>query len=216
MGSPVPKAFVDLCGKPLFVHAAAPFLNRQDCIEAVMAFPAESLDRAREEIRNHFPDFQISVIAGGETRQESVRLAIDSLQSQPDILLIHDAARPLVDDDLIERVLTGLEREFTGVVPGLPARNTLKRAAGNPREVRETVSRESVYAVQTPQAFYYQEIKKAHRLAHKQGVHGTDDASLIEHFSLGPVRLIDGDEYNIKITTERDLALAEYIIERLR
>jgi len=138
-------------------------------------------------------------VAGGETRSESVRAGLDEVPADALVVLVHDAARPLVSDEVVERVLAPLSEGWDGVVPGLPVGDTLKRVGSDGR-VEETVSRDGLWAVQTPQAFVADTLRRAQAGA----ADATDCAGLVEA-SGGRVKVVDGDPRLLKVTSEADL-----------
>ncbi len=143
-------------------------------------------------------------VDGGDTRQESVRLGLESLADlEPDLVLIHDSARPFVDDGLISRVLDALESQ-PGAIPVLAVSDTLKR--GFEGLVTATVERQGLWRAQTPQGFRYRDILDAHRKFSGAGL--TDDAAIAEQAGLA-VSLVAGSEENLKVTTQDDLRRAE-------
>jgi 2-C-methyl-D-erythritol 4-phosphate cytidylyltransferase len=149
-----------------------------------------------------------SVVTGGETRASSVRAALDEVPHDALVVLVHDAARPLVGDEIVERVLAPLGEGFDGVVPGLAVADTLKRVQGG--VVRETVGRDDLVRVQTPQAF----AAPALRAAFAGDVAGaTDCASLVERTG-GRVCVVDGDPRLFKVTTRADLDVVERLLAR--
>ncbi len=200
LGSNIPKALIEIHGEPLFLHALRPFLQMDRCLEAVIAAPRDYLQHFRSRVPAH-----VRVVAGGRTRQESVGLALAAVSQACDAVLVHDAARPLVHEHLIQRVLGGLTAEFAAVVPGLPVSDTVKRVHGQTGMVAETVDREALFTVQTPQALRWGVAVEAYRRLTTEPFAGTDDVSLVEHFRLGSVRLVEGDARNIKVTTADDL-----------
>jgi 2-C-methyl-D-erythritol 4-phosphate cytidylyltransferase len=141
-------------------------------------------------------------VTGGETRAGSVRNALDEVPAEANVILVHDAARPLVTDDVIERVITGLASGWDGAVPALPVKDTVKRVDGD--AVVETVARDQLAAAQTPQAFVAVVLRRA--LAF--GEEASDCAALVEAAG-GRVRTVEGDPRLIKITDATDLALVE-------
>jgi 2-C-methyl-D-erythritol 4-phosphate cytidylyltransferase len=141
-------------------------------------------------------------VTGGETRTESVRRALDKVPSDAAVVLVHDVARPLVDDEVIERVVTGLQDGWDATVPVLPVADTVKRVDGD--AVVETVDREGLAAAQTPQGFLADALRRALASASD----ATDCAALIEA-SGGRVRAVAGDRRLVKITDASDLALVE-------
>jgi 2-C-methyl-D-erythritol 4-phosphate cytidylyltransferase len=145
-------------------------------------------------------------VPGGATRTDSVRLGLAEVPEDAPVVLVHDAARPLLPEGVIERVIFGLEPGWDGVVPGLAVADTMKRVEGD--RVTETVSREGLVAVQTPQAFSAAVLRPA--LA-ADGGEASDCAGLVEAAG-GRVRVVAGDPRLLKITTADDLALAEDLL----
>jgi 2-C-methyl-D-erythritol 4-phosphate cytidylyltransferase len=140
-------------------------------------------------------------VAGGETRSDSVRAGLTEIPADALVVLVHDAARPLVSDEVVERVLAPLSEGWDGVVPGLPVGDTLKRV-GADGSVEETVSRDGLWAVQTPQAFAADRFR--HALARNSLLRATDCAGLVEAAG-GRVRVVEGDPRLLKVTSAADL-----------
>ena len=153
--------------------------------------------------------FVKKVVPGGSTRQESVRHGLDALPGDTDIVLIHDGARALVTEDVIRRAMESAAERGSGVA-AIPVTDTIKRVDSNGRAL-ETLNRDELRAMQTPQAFRLSLLRQAHEKAEKDGFLGTDDAALLEHAGL-PVYLTLGDPENLKLTTPADLALGEAIL----
>lgn len=212
LGGPQPKPLIDVGGRPLFVHAAAPFLAHPDCVEVVIAAPADCADDYRAAAERFLQTRPVCVVAGGATRQQSVARALQALQSAAEAVLIHDAARPLVGRELIDRVWTALHEDCAAVVPGLPVADTVKRAALPSLIVEQTLKREGLFTVQTPQAMLRPLITAAHRRTQNIGFAGTDDAALVEFCRLGLVRIVPGDPRNIKVTTADDLQFVRFVL----
>ncbi|MHA1517059.1 MAG: bifunctional 2-C-methyl-D-erythritol 4-phosphate cytidylyltransferase/2-C-methyl-D-erythritol 2,4-cyclodiphosphate synthase [Alphaproteobacteria bacterium] len=152
----------------------------------------------------------LAPVAGGARRQESVRAGLEALAAkQTDFVVIHDAARPFVDADLITRVIAGLE-EHAGALPCLPVTDTLKR--GEAGRIVGTVAREGLWRAQTPQGFWFEAILKAHRAAARDStLDFTDDAAVAEWFGID-VALVEGSEHNRKLTTAEDLKIADEML----
>jgi 2-C-methyl-D-erythritol 4-phosphate cytidylyltransferase len=148
----------------------------------------------------------VSCVTGGATRAESVRNALADVPEEALVVLVHDAARPLVSDEIVERVLGPLSEGYDGVVPALPVPDTLKRVAGG--RVEETVAREGLVGAQTPQAFLAPVLRRAFE-GDLSGA--TDCASLVER-SGGSVAVVEGDPRLLKVTTAGDLALVEALL----
>jgi 2-C-methyl-D-erythritol 4-phosphate cytidylyltransferase len=138
-------------------------------------------------------------VTGGETRSDSVRTGLAEVPADALLVLVHDAARPLVTDDVVERVLAPLSEGWDGVVPGLPVGDTLKRV-GVDGGVQETVERDGLWLVQTPQAFVAETLRRAQA----SGAEATDCAGLVEA-SGGRVKVVEGDSHLLKVTSEADL-----------
>ena len=141
-----------------------------------------------------------AVVTGGETRSDSVRAGLGEVPPDALVVLVHDAARPLISDDVVERVLAPLSEGWDGAVPGLPVGDTLKRV-GSDGGVQETVPRDGLWAVQTPQAFAAETLRRAQM----NDVEATDCAGLVEAAG-GRVKVVDGDPRLLKVTSEADLA----------
>jgi 2-C-methyl-D-erythritol 4-phosphate cytidylyltransferase/2-C-methyl-D-erythritol 2,4-cyclodiphosphate synthase len=203
-GGSLPKQYLTLGGLPLLRHAVAAFALHPRIAGVLVAIRPE--DRAEYDHAVAGLDL-LAPIAGGATRQDSVRLGLEALaQRQPQRVLIHDGARPFADAPLIDRVIDGLDRA-PGAVPCLPLRDTIKRAEDG--VIRETVDRSLLWRAQTPQGFHFDAILAAHR-AHV-GEALTDDAAVAEAAGVLPL-VVAGSEDNIKVTTAEDLAAAERLL----
>ncbi len=199
-GGDVPKQYLDLAGRPVLRHSLARFAaNPQvDAVRTVIHPDDRSLyDAAAAGLGLAEP------VPGGAERQDSVRLGLESLaELAPDIVLIHDGARPFADSGTIARVIAALDAH-PGAIPAVPVADTLKR--GEDGMVAGTVARAGLWRAQTPQGFRYADILAAHRAAAGQEL--TDDAAVLEAAGL-PVALVTGAEDNVKITTLADLERA--------
>jgi len=205
-GGGVPKQYRDLAGAPVLRYSVAALARHPRIAHVrVMIHPDDRAlyDRA-------VAGFDLLPPApGGATRQESVRLGLESLaELRPDQVLIHDGARPFVDAGLIDRTLDALAIS-PGAIPALPVTDTLKRAAGDRAMIAATVDRAGLWRAQTPQGFHYDQILAAHRAA--VGADLPDDAAVAERHGLA-VALAAGAESNFKITTEEDLLRAARVI----
>jgi 2-C-methyl-D-erythritol 4-phosphate cytidylyltransferase len=204
-GAHEPKQFRWVAGKPMLLHSVSTFQQRPDVGMVVCVLPR---DRAGDPPPWLFQcDLERMLVSvGGLERSDSVANGLEDLPEELDIVVVHDAARPLVPPDVIDRVIAQARRG-TGAVPALPVTDTLKRASDG-GQVRETVSRAGLWRAQTPQAFPREMIVRAYVEARAAGVSGTDDAALCERIDL-PVVLVPGSELALKITTEEDFARAE-------
>ena len=201
-----PKAFVPLDGRPLLATSLER-LEASDWIDAIVvvappAWEEPAILLAEELVAGKV----VAVVTGGATRADSVRIGVEEAPEDAAVLLVHDAARPLVTDAVIERVLAPLSEGWDGVVPGLAVADTVKRVSGN--EVVETVDRSELMAVQTPQAFLADVLRRACRS--DLGA-ATDCSSLVESTG-GRVRIVDGDPNLLKVTTHADLDRVERLL----
>ena len=212
MGADVPKQYLDLGGRAVIRHAVEAFLNhpRVDLVQVVIGEGhGEMFARAVHGLKMPMPVF------GGKTRQLSVLAGLEALARRemgaPDIVLIHDAARPFVSAELIGRLLDGLGMH-EGVIPTLPVVDTIKRV-NDEGIIVETPPRQALRAAQTPQTFYLAPILAAHRQALEAGrTELTDDAAVAEQAGF-EVAVVEGDAANRKITSAEDLAWARAIVE---
>ena len=199
LGLDRPKAFAKLGDEPLLAEPlrrldASPWVDAIVLVAppgreepAILLAEEEGCDKVR------------ACVTGGETRSDSVRAGLAEVPGDALVVLVHDAARPLLSDDVVERVLAPLSEGWDGVVPGLRVGDTLKRA-GIDGDVQETVSRDGLWAVQTPQAF----TAEALRRAQANGGEATDCAGLVEAAG-GRVKIVEGDPRLLKVTSPADL-----------
>ncbi|HEX4570098.1 MAG TPA: bifunctional 2-C-methyl-D-erythritol 4-phosphate cytidylyltransferase/2-C-methyl-D-erythritol 2,4-cyclodiphosphate synthase [Dongiaceae bacterium] len=204
LGGALPKQYLPLAGRPVLRYSLETFA-RHPAIDAVRVVIHRD-DLELYERAAHGLDL-LSPVEGGATRQDSVRLGLESLgEVKPARVLIHDAARPFADAGLIQRMVDALAAT-PGAIPALPVADTIKR--GVEGLIVETVDRHALWRAQTPQAFRYSEILAAHRSAAGQEL--TDDAAVAEAAGLA-VGLVQGAEENFKVTTEADLSRAERLL----
>jgi 2-C-methyl-D-erythritol 4-phosphate cytidylyltransferase/2-C-methyl-D-erythritol 2,4-cyclodiphosphate synthase len=203
-GAERPKQYQPLAGRPVLRHCLERFC-RHPRVGAVRAVIHPD-DRGHYDLAARSLDL-LAPAEGGPSRQDSVRLGLESLAAAPPgVVLIHDGVRPLIDDALIDRVLDGLARH-PAVLPALPVTDTLKRVEAG--RVLGTIERAGLYRAQTPQGFVYEQILAAHRAA--AGAELTDDVAVAEAAGLR-VAAVMGDEANLKITEPADLARAEVLL----
>ena len=202
------KVFAPLGGKPLLYRTVQAFESHPAVDGIVVVAGPSEVTRCREALTRL--DKVLAVVAGGQTRQESVAIGLFALGGDlDDLILVHDAARPLVTSAVIDRCITGAQK-FGNAAAALPVTDTLK-AAGAGFTVQRTIDHEGLWAMQTPQAFRLSTLFEAHSAARAMGWTGTDEAALVEQFSEEPVHLVLGDPSNLKVTQPEDLPLAEAI-----
>lgn len=206
-GGGVPKQFRAVAGTPLVIRALDAFLRHAAVLHVSLVVPDAAIAAPPSWLL--LSDPRVVLVAGGAERSDSVRLGLAALPAGCDVVLVHDAARPFVPRDLIDRVIT-VARTGQGAVPALPVSDTIKRAAGEPPYIETTVPREGLWRVQTPQGFPRAALEAAHRAAPSAHAGATDDAALVERSGLA-IRLVAGSAFNIKVTTADDFAVAELL-----
>jgi 2-C-methyl-D-erythritol 4-phosphate cytidylyltransferase/2-C-methyl-D-erythritol 2,4-cyclodiphosphate synthase len=212
LGRERPKQLLDLAGRPMLARTCQAFLEITAIRQVVIAVPAAHSQATIDALRPHLApaDFDRLVFTvGGLTRQDSVRAGLARLDSAITLVLVHDAARPLVDRATIERCLDAAW-EFGAAIAAVPVKDTLKLAAGG-GAIEKTVDRTDLWQAQTPQAMQREYLERAAAGAARTGFVGTDEASLLEAAAI-PVRLVVGSERNLKITHPEDMRLAEALL----
>ncbi|HEX9916736.1 MAG TPA: 2-C-methyl-D-erythritol 4-phosphate cytidylyltransferase [candidate division Zixibacteria bacterium] len=207
--SKLPKQFLNLGKKPILAHTIEKFEKSRLVDEIVVVVPKDYLSFCSKEIVDRFGFGKIGrIVSGGKERQDSVFRGLKAINSTMNIVLIHDGVRPLVKTQKINKIIEVCRKEGP-VIFALPVKETIKRVEKN--RVITTLDRNKIWAVQTPQAFSYQLIMHAYKEANKDKFIGTDDSQLVERMGIA-VKVIKGDENNIKITTMDDLKIAEYLV----
>ena len=208
-GGDRPKAFAKLRGRPLLAESLER-LESSDWIEALVIVAPPEWEEPSILLAEELGAGKVrAAVTGGETRSDSVRAGIAEVDEEAAVVLVHDAARPLLPEEVVERVVSAVGEEWDAAVPALPLADTVKRAEGE--AVAETVDRTGLYAAQTPQAFLAETIRRALGGAES----ATDCAGLVEAAG-GRVRLVEGDRRLVKVTTPADLAFVEALLEAER
>jgi 2-C-methyl-D-erythritol 4-phosphate cytidylyltransferase/2-C-methyl-D-erythritol 2,4-cyclodiphosphate synthase len=207
-GGGMPKQLRPLGGQSLLQRSVAVFERRTDVEALVVVLPAELVADGPALVWSSSRPCRF--VAGGLRRQDSVRLGVEALPPEIDVVLIHDAARPFADDALVERVIRGV-RDVGAAVPALAARDTVKRRRPGTSMVAETIPRTEIWLAQTPQGFRRAIIEEAVALG-MDDESATDEAMLAEQLG-HPVALVEGSERNVKITTAGDMAAAQAALE---
>lgn len=211
MGGDRAKQFLDLDGRPLLAVTLQQFQQCGAIRRVILVVPEAEVDPCREEIVGKYGFTKVEqVLAGGSRRQDSVRIGIEASKGKEELVLIHDGVRPLIEPDLIERVVAAA-KTHGAVITALPAKETVKEVDDR-GIIRETRDRNRIWLAQTPQVFRYEDILSAHQKAAREGWEdATDDAFLLERMGI-PVKIIEGLEDNIKVTTPHDLELARALL----
>jgi len=211
MGGTVPKQFQALRGKPI-LHYTLKTLQESELIDSlVLVVPQNELENARADWLERPPVVK-QVVVGGEKRQDSVFNGYQALPADTDIVLVHDGVRPFLSKEMIRVTIEAAEK-WGAAITAIPVNDTLKKVDGSGK-VERTVEREGLWRVQTPQAFRYDLLGQAFRKAQADSFYGTDEAALIEYLGQ-EVRVVDGSEWNLKITRPEDLVLGESIVAKL-
>lgn len=201
------KILFELAGKPMLIYSVERFRKFTWVEEIVVVVHEEEVDLIRQLLKLYQLDRRTEVVIGGSERQDSIANGLAAVTS--DYVMVHDAARPFVSDNLIKRLYERLY-DVDAVIPGVPVVDTIK-LVDKYRRVIQTLNRDQLWAIQTPQAFSCRLLIEAYERARLEGFIGTDDSSLVENIGVD-VEVITGDERNLKITTAADLVHAEKIL----
>lgn len=213
IGHPQPKQFLPLVGLPILVRTCRVFLGLEAIRKVVVVAPRDYYQETIELLHRYLTPQEVDKLLftiGGATRQDSVAAGLAVLPADLSLVLVHDAARPLIDQDTICRCLEGAAR-FGAAIAAIPVKDTLKRA-GDGGIIEKTVDRTLLWQAQTPQAAQRVLLERAFATAAPQGFIGTDEASLLEAAGI-PVRLVEGSERNLKITRPTDLRVAAKLLQ---
>lgn len=211
LGKTAPKAYLPLCGRPMLLRTLDKFCAARHIAKVVVVVAAPELARCEALLRADMALRRRPWIlqSGGTTRQQSVKRGLDKVDADAELIAIHDAARPFVSSELIDRCVEAAY-ERGAVALGLPVRDTIKIVSSE-QWVQSTPERSSLWEIQTPQVFRAPLILEAHNRAARQEVQATDDAVLLERMGI-PVYVIEGERTNFKITLPDDLVFAEALI----
>ncbi len=212
--SVAPKQFLELAGVPVLIHTLRAFAGVPQIAKIFVAVRANEMDRLTAQIEEYGFADKVQMVEGGDNRQESVANALNALQCDPDdIVLVHDAVRPLIDAATIERTIRAVEKHDAAIV-GLPAVDTIKQVerTADGAIITSTIPREYIVQAQTPQGFRCGLLKRAFAEAAADGFVGTDEASVVERAG-SQVAVVQGSPANFKITQPGDLELAEFYLQ---
>ncbi len=215
MAGSQPKQFLALDGVPILIHSLRAFAAVERVTEIYVAVRKTEMERVQGQVAEYGFADRVRVVEGGDNRQESVAHALAALPAeQDDIVLVHDAVRPLIDAATIERTIDAVE-QYGAAIVGMPAVDTIKQVerTAHGALVTSTIPREFVVLAQTPQGFRYGLLRCAFAEATADGFVGTDEASLVERAGQ-QVAVVPGSQVNLKITQPGDLELAEFYLHR--
>lgn len=212
MGGGTPKQFLSLEGVPIFIHTLRKFAASNVIDGIFLALRPEDMERARKDIDRERFSKPVRLVAGGASRQETVGRALAEAPATTEMVVVHDAVRPFVELDLIQRVVEAA-RQHGAAVLGIPSVDTVKQV--EQQIIRGTIPRERIVLAQTPQAFRFNLIREAFARAEADGFYGSDESSLVERLD-HTVTVLMGSDRNIKITKPSDLPLARLYIAQER
>ena len=215
MAGPQPKQFVALDGVPILVHSLRAFASVGRVTAIYVAVRKPEMERVQAQIAEYGFADRVRVVEGGDNRQESVSHALAALPAEDDdIVLVHDAVRPLIDAATIDRTIDAVA-EYGAAIVGLPAVDTIKQVerTAHGALITSTIPREYIVLAQTPQGFRYGLLQRAFAEALADGFVGTDEASVVERAG-NPVAVVHGSQVNLKITQPGDLELAEFYLRQ--
>lgn len=205
------KQFMLLEGAPILLHTIRKFLRSPLVSEIVVALRREDIEWVEEMLRREQPCKPVRLVVGGESRQESVENALAEVSADTDLVAVHDAVRPFIDEQTLRNVIEEAARTGAAIVGIVPV-DTVKQV--HRTRVRATLPRERLILTQTPQVFRLDLLKEAFEKARRDGFIGTDESSLVERLDKVEVAVVLGTDYNIKITKPADMELARFILSR--
>lgn len=215
------KPLFTFAGKPLLIWPLAVLQEVQEINEIVPVVKHEDIKTTHDLIEQYKITKVTKIIQGGQERQDSVYNGLRSINPDNHLVLIHDGARPFIESSLVKKMITELmlfQSKADGIVAGVPIKDTIKEIRRELSDdntenifVRKTLKRELLWAIQTPQLFFYDKIKAAYEKSKKDNFYATDDSALLERYE-GRIRLIMGSYKNIKITTPEDIKVAEALL----
>jgi 2-C-methyl-D-erythritol 4-phosphate cytidylyltransferase len=215
MAGPQPKQFLALDGVPILIHSLRAFAGVERVTSIYVAVRQPETERAEAQVAEYGFTGRVHIVEGGDKRQESVEHALAALPAQDDdIVLVHDAVRPLIDAATIDRTIDAVA-EYGAAIVGLPAVDTIKQVerTAHGAIITATLPRESIVQAQTPQGFRFGLLKSAFADASADGFVGTDEASLMERAGQA-VYVVPGSPVNLKITQPGDLEIAEFYLRQ--
>jgi 2-C-methyl-D-erythritol 4-phosphate cytidylyltransferase len=205
------KQFMLLDNSPILVHTIRKFFRCPSVSEIVVALRKEDFDWARGLLQQH-PDHSakpVRFVEGGDSRQQSVQNALSTLGADTDLVAVHDAVRPFIEPELVEKVIAEAASSGAAIVGIVPV-DTVKRVHKN--KVRDTLPRENLVLAQTPQVFRFELLRRAFARAGEDNFYGTDESSLVERLDEIEVSVVQGTDRNIKITRQTDMDLARLFL----
>lgn len=214
MSSDVSKQYIEINKKPILAYTIEIFQNLRSIDEIILIVGKREVEYVEKYIKNRYGFTKIkAIVAGGKERQDSVYEGLKALSSSIDIVLIHDGVRPIIRNDEIEKIIEETKKHKACII-GTKVKDTIK-IVSEEGKVISTPDRNQLYAIQTPQAFDKKLIIDAYKKGNAEGFSATDDSMLVEAYTSVKVKVIEGNDMNIKITTPNDfLFFKEYILKK--
>lgn len=209
MKANINKQFIKLNDKEIITYTIEKFYNNKNINDIVIVIKEDEAEFFKKEILDKYSFNNIKIVYGGKERQDSVYNGIKVLDKNCKYVLVHDGARPFVNEDIINRSLEEVQK-YKSVVVGVPVKDTIK-VVNNNNYIVDTPNRSTLWSVQTPQTFDYSVIKRAYEDAFDNNFYGTDDAMLVERIGY-TVKMIYGSYNNIKVTTTEDIDIGIQIL----
>lgn len=210
MGGPINKQYIKIGGKEILARTTQVFQSIDEINEIIIVCAEDEIEYCKENIIEKYELSKVvKIVSGGAERQDSVWNGLNSCDRDTDIVVIHDGARPFVTGEIIKESIK-CAVECGACTSAIPVKDTIKRV-GEDKYSIDTPSRKGLYAVQTPQTFKYDLILEAHKQSRYMNILATDDTTLVENMGVR-VKVIDGSNFNIKITTNEDLIFADAIL----
>lgn len=215
MGASRNKILLHLIGRPIISYSLTTFLNDPACKHIILVAQEDEQDLLAAMVKKETKKKQcpVTIVSGGCERQYSVYNGLNVLFNLENIVMVHDGARPFVTLAQLKSLHHKVQ-ETRAAILGVPVKDTIKRVLNG--IVQETIPREMLWQIQTPQVFYGKDLLAVHECALQEKYLGTDDASLIEKYSRLPVSMVLGSYENIKLTTPEDMLIGEAIVKRKR
>jgi len=207
-GKDANKPFMKLGGKPLLIWALEVLDALPEIGEIIPVLKDGDMEAGAELLESYGIKKTRRIAPGGKERQDSVFHGLKLIDDRKCIVLVHDGVRPLIEPPVVSQAILQL-KDCDGVVVGVPVKDTIKEVSGG--EVKRTLNRDTLWAVQTPQVFRYETLYSAYEKAAKESFYATDDSSLVERYG-GKIRMVTGSYTNVKITTPEDLKVAEMFL----
>ncbi|MEX0945086.1 MAG: 2-C-methyl-D-erythritol 4-phosphate cytidylyltransferase [Balneolaceae bacterium] len=211
IGGDVPKPYLNLSGKTVLEHTLLRFKEVSGLGEVIVSTSPDYVERTRKILEQLYPNLICHVVEGGKERQDSIRNALKKISGKTGLIAVHDAVRPFVSREDIEKCIVEASR-WGGAVLAIPAMDTIK-IAGEKNEISKTPDRNLMWHAQTPQIFWAALLREAYDHAEQYHIKGSDDSSLVEKIG-GKVVLVNGSSRNFKITVPLDLEIAGWLIKQ--